>query len=159
MMSDSSEDQVTPLEVVLFVAGVIVLIVIPEVLIFGFDQEARDDWTRMIPVAVIGPIMWDMAIGSLCFGIYMLFSKELEGQAKSSPAILSFSFALIYPGVRVPYYWIKRIVFEDVPAFGYNPDNIYAVAGLNTMGLGILWAIEGALAGLLLGCIVWAVRK
>jgi hypothetical protein len=135
------------LPVILFVAlGFGVVVVVPEVLIFAFEAEAREDWPRMLPVALFAPFCWALTIFAFVFGFWSLWQSLRKKEFHTLP----FSLALAYPGIRVPFYWIKRIVIEDVPAFGDNPDNIYAVAGLNTLGLGTLWALEGALAAVLL---------
>lgn len=89
---------------------------------------------------------------ALCSGVYALFAVDTPASAKC------MSLALIYPGVRVPAYWIKNIVVDGVPAFGDNAENIYAVAGLDTLVLGVLWAIHGAAIGLVLLGIVSARR-
>ena len=130
----------------LLVSLFIVCFVVPEVLIFAFEAEAREDWMRMLPVALFAPFFWTMSVCALVGGFWFIWQSIRERELYMLP----FSLALIYPGIRVPFYWIKQIVIEDVPAFGYNPDNIYAVTGLNTMGLGILWAIEGGIVALLL---------
>ena len=142
--------------VIVGIIGIIVAIIVPEVLVF-FNQEARDDWGRMFVVAVTAPFIWSLALGALIYGILMLY-EALKNTDREGLPLLIFSFALIYPGIRIPHYWIKRIVIDEVPAFGYNPDNIYAVAGLNSMSLGPLWAIEGAIAGLLLYAIIYGLQ-
>lgn len=124
--------------------GVLLGFVAPLFLIFGFDSEARSDWPRMIPAAVMGPIIWMMAMFGLGLGSFELF-KSIKDKTffEELPGLC----AMIFPGLFVPYYWIKRIVFDDVPAFGYNPDNIYAVAGLNSFVFGIGLVLAGLLVG------------
>jgi len=98
----------------LLVSGFIVYFVVPELLIFVFETEAREDWTRMLPVALFGPFLWGMAIFSLIAGFWFLWQSIRERELHMLP----FSFALIHLGIRVPFYWIKRIVIDNVPAFG-----------------------------------------
>ena len=136
------------------VTAVIVLFVVPEYLIFGFDEQARRDWVRMLPAAIMSPFIWAMAITWAWGSIAFWFMCLKDG----SPHVVFFgtliSFALFLPGVRIPRYWIQRIVYDNVPAFGSNPNNIYAVTGLNSIGLGLQWAFQGAVAGLAVGAVL-----
>lgn len=112
---------------------------IPEYLILGFEQEARDDWPRMLPSILIGPSLWNGALFISALGVYVIYMSIKE---KMYVIVLCGVYMLI-PGIGIPYYWIKRIIVDDVPAFGYNPDNIYAVTGINTMDYLMLWGIVG----------------
>ncbi|MFH1759426.1 MAG: hypothetical protein ABH822_02630 [Patescibacteria group bacterium] len=135
--------------------GFLLILVVPEILIFGFDQEACDNWTRMLPVAIFAPFFWSMAIFALGVGIFLLYQSFMDEQIE----LLPVSIALICPGVFIPCYWIKRIIIDDCPAFGNNPDNIYAVAGLNTMAFGIICFAGGLIIGLLLLCFILGLRR
>ena len=140
-----STDRLSPIEnffATLFMIIVTVGLVGSEFLIY-YNQEARDDWTRMLPSAIFGPFIMAFALSIACIGIGLLWTFYKSDDWALAPLCLVF----IYPGVRMPCYWIQRIVIDKVPAFGYNPDNIYAVTGLNSMALGLLWALEGLAVG------------
>ncbi|MCX6722223.1 MAG: hypothetical protein NTY04_03465 [Candidatus Staskawiczbacteria bacterium] len=131
-----------------------VIFVVPEILIF-WQKEARDDWPRMSFSAIIDPIFWNVGVWSLCGGIYSLYDSVKSRDMGMIPG----AFALLYVGVRLPYYWIKRIVIDNVPAFGYNPDNIYAVTGINSMFLLVWWGIHALIIAAVLLVITNGIRR
>jgi hypothetical protein len=49
---------VTALQIIGVFVFFVVMFIVPEYLIFGFDEEARRDWVRMLPAAVMGPFVW-----------------------------------------------------------------------------------------------------
>lgn len=140
--------------VVILTVVIFVVIGVPEILIF-WQKEARDDWPRMLLSAIIDPLFWNFGIFAFCMGIYSLYDSIVSRDADKFP----FAVALLYVGIRLPYYWIKRIVIDNVPAFGYNPDNIYAVTGINSMLLLVRWGIHALLIAVLLYGIISGIRR
>lgn len=118
---------------------------IPEYLIFGFSEDARRDWPRMLYGAIIGPFMWWGALFALAVGTFTLHKVIREKRAD----LLPFTLALIYGGIRVPIYWIQKIVIQDVPAFGHHDETIYAVTTFGSMAHGLIWALEAYVVTLL----------
>ncbi len=130
-----------------------------EFLIF-YNPEARADWTRMLPCAVFSPYMFAVALLGAVIGLVSLVyvpiflvkyirGKECENLLET--CILA-GVGLISGGGTV-FRWIKYIVIDAYPAFGYNPDNVYAVVGLNTFA----FLIVASIVGLIVGFIVFGI--
>ena len=166
MLRSAALRMVTALQIIGVFVFFVVMFIVPEYLIFGFDEEARRDWVRMLPAAVTGPFVWMVPIILAASGIGALFMSLKTGNPFAILLGVVVSFSLVNPGVRIPHYWVQRIVLDDVPAFGMNPNNIYAVTGLNSIGLWFIWAFQGARASLpiavalaALAAIIWVLRR
>lgn len=125
-----------------------------EIMIF-YNHEARENWCRMLPCALMSPFMFMIAGIGAVFGVISLVSaipqRFMEfvrtGNFGELPGNCMFAGVCLLAGGGTVYRWIKYIIIENYPAFGYNPDNVYAVAGLNTM----IFMPMGAIGGLVLG--------
>ncbi|MEI7424717.1 MAG: hypothetical protein WCK10_01200 [Candidatus Staskawiczbacteria bacterium] len=125
-----------------------------------YNHEARENWTRMLPCAIISPFLFIIAIIGTISGMAGLVQipgsvyKLITGDYSIDQAgPLALTGGGLFGCGGTVYRWIKYIVIDNYPAFGYNPDNVYAVTGLNTMFLMPIMIIVGALAGLI---IYWA---
>lgn len=134
--------------------------IVSEFLIYH-NPEARADWIRMLPCAIIGPFIFGTACMGMLLGISCLLRvpeciMNMIKDSNSEELIGPFvgSFAGIFGCGGTIYRWIKYIIIENYPAFGYNPNNVYAVVGINSMFLMPIMIIIGGIAGAITYCII-----
>jgi hypothetical protein len=145
---------------ILGVLGLSIVIFIPEFFIY-YNHEAREDWGRMLPCAIIGPLMFYIACALLVVGVILIrhIFIHLVAVAKGENCLelvmlCGATIGCLASGGGTIYRWIKFIIIDNYPAFGYNPDNVYAVAGLNTVVFLPTALFVGVLLGAILGGLV-----
>jgi hypothetical protein len=116
---------------------------------------AEDGEGKVLFMAIVDPLPLLLAICAGFLGILGTLQMCESGSWHCTPLMLS----PVYPAIRIPYYWYERIVVEKVPAFGSNPDNVYAVMGLNSWTLGVLWFAEALVVGAILALILLVIRQ
>ena len=128
-----------------------------------YNHEAREDWCRMLPCALMSPFMFMVAVLGAVSGIvsmvYAVPKRFMEfiktGHFGELPSNCMFAGTCLTAGGGTVYRWVKYIIVDNYPAFGYNPDNVYAVVGLNTMVFMVVAAVGGLVLGLMLCAVLF----
>ena len=146
---------------VLIPLGLVIGFISAEFFVF-YNPEARSDWTRMMPCAITAPFTFGIACLGAVMGLIGLTKipdciYRLATGSENIELIGPFICAGIglFGGGGTIYRWVKYIIIDNCPAFGYNPDNVYAVVGINSMFLLPIMAIVGAIGGAI---VYWILR-